>query len=61
MTANHFNTVGASDYTKFCWKLYKSLWANAGKPYHNLNKVGNVRVTTAAVEKQQVLNSKAYS
>ena len=56
MTANHFNTVGALDYTKFCCRLSKSLWANAGTLYHNLNKVGNVRITTDAEEKQQVLN-----
>jgi hypothetical protein len=56
MTANQFNTVGTSDYTKFCCRLSKSLWANAGTPYRNLNKLGNVRITTAAVEKQQVLH-----
>jgi len=28
------------------------LWANAGTPYHNLNKTCNARITTAAVEKQ---------
>ena len=31
------------------------------QPYHNLNKVGSVRITTAAVEKQQVLNMCACS
>jgi hypothetical protein len=56
MTANQFDSVGTSDYTKFCCTLSKSLWANAGTPHRNLNKLDNVRITTAAVEKQQVLH-----
>jgi hypothetical protein len=57
MTVNHFNTVGASDYTKFSCKLSKYLWAKTGTPYHNLNEAGNVRITSAAVDKRKVLNT----